>query len=316
MNIFFGIQNEIVESAIRGFFEHLELPVSLETFSFYARFDNLALFRQVHESTVIFPNLSSLSDLKRIELSLIANTFYSHPSKEQDVELVLQFFTRVLSHSNDKVEEITLNAIKNTSTSLQKTHRDEELLSTIVNQFPELRVLSLEFPDNMVRLISPEKEIVLPQLERLLITGCELPLAFCSKISSEGLKELSYTAPKAIPFSHLIEYFEGVSNMTPLRYLSLFFPGFEKYDMSKEILEGIIKIFQRLEELTEFMIYIDVRTKTGTLGWLLDLANAKVSLRSCSFNFYHYGAAKPRLIVKEDFWLKHYLERNRKFLIK
>jgi len=164
-------------------------------------------------------------------------------------------------------------------------------------------------------LLCPLQGEILPTLQALSIDGCKLPLGFCQKLDSKEFNELVYNAPRGIDLESLVEVLDGVSKLKFLKKVELVFAGCDKYDMRKEVFEGIVKILRDVEMLREFTLYLDVHTKTNVLEWLLKFANLKKKLRFCRLNFYHYGAIKPLLITKEDYWIKSYMERSRRFLI-
>lgn len=316
MNFIFGTQTPTVERAIRGFFKHLELPPSLQSFTFYGRFDNISIFGPIQESFPSFKSIEQLENLKNFDLGLIVNTLVTHATaKEEEIEMLFQFFKNTIAQLNTGLEDLSLTIIKNAASPVERKYYDEELLAAINERFQALKTLSFEFPDRTVELLVPDLPTLLPKLEKIAFAGCSLPLSLCEKLNPNTFRELSYTGPKTIELQTLVDYFEGVSNLRFLSRVELLFPGYDKYAMRKEILEGIFKILQQLKDLTEFNIFIDVRVPTRIVDWLLNLANEKEKLKYCKFYFHRCGAFKPSLKTKEDFGIKHYLEKSRKFLL-
>jgi len=318
MNLYFGgSQGPVIQQIMSGFFRNLALPDSLEKFSFYARVQDLNILGKIHESSVpYFQTCRTLEHLNSFDLSIIANSMIvDFNLKEEQPEFLIQFFMKVLGNINPGLQDLRLTALKTTKCHTQKVFQDSELLTCIANRFQALNNLAIEFSDGAIELLSPPQAEILPVLKSLSIDGCKLPLALCQKLNPKEFKELVYNAPRGIDLEGLVEVLDGVSKLKWLKKVELVFAGCDKYDMRKEVFEGIVKILRDVEKLKEFTLYLDVHTKTNVLEWLLKFANLKKGLRFCRLNFYHYGAIKPLLITKEDYWIKSYMERSRRFLI-
>jgi len=235
--------------------------------------------------------------------------------KEEQPEFLIQFFMKVLENLHPGLQDLRLTSLKTTKCHTQRVYQDTELLPAIANKFQTLNNLAIEFSDGAIELFCPLQGEALPSLKRLSINGCRLPLGLCNKLNPKEFKELVYNAPRGIDLERLVEILDGVSRLKFLKKVELMFAGCDKYDMRKEVFEGIVKILRDVEMLKEFTLCLDVHTKTNVLEWLLKFTNLKKGLKFCRLNFYHYGAIKPLLITKEDYWIKSYMERTRRFLI-
>ena len=317
INLFFGFCKRSPEQLFEGFFGYFKLPLSLQNLIFNIRVNNLSLFYQTQTTRACFKNLELLQNLKSFELNIITNSLAINVegTKEQP-QFLIDLFQETITYLSTTLEDLSLAVIKTFRSYSQGIYKDQSLLTAIADRFKELKSLSIELSGESVALTIEDKDDVLPKLKALTIMGCSLPYGFCEKLNPLVFEKLIYHAPKGIDLPDLIECLEHVSNLVFLKHLTVSFDGCDKYDLRREVVECVVKIVQRLAKLTEFIFRLDVRIKQNALRWLLSLVNFKKNIKYCKLNFYQYGVLAPCLIGKEDAWIKDYIERTRKFLIK
>ena len=317
INLFFGFCKRSPEQLFEGFFRYWKLPSSLRDLVFNIRVNNLILFHQMQETRACFKNLELLQNLRSFELNVITNSLAINveDTKEQP-QFLINLFQETINYLSTTLEDLSLAVIKTFRSYSQGSFQDQSLLTTIADRFKQLKSLSIELSGEIVALAIEDINNVLPNLKALTIIGCSLPYDFCGRLNSVVFEKLIYHAPKGIDLPNIIECLEHVSNLVFLKHLTVSFDGCDKFDLRREIVECVVKIVQRLTKLTEFIFRLDVRVKQNTLKWLLSLVNFKKNIKYCKLNFYQYGVLMPCLIGKEDAWIKDYIERARKFLIK